>query len=57
MNMMKNHPHRQIQLKYIAETCGFKSMSAFSNLFKQTYGKTPTEWLNHPSPTAKKKDG
>jgi AraC-like DNA-binding protein len=28
----------------LADICGFKSRSAFSTFFKQTYGVTPTEW-------------
>ena len=42
--MMKEARHQTIPLSNIAEICGFKSLSAFSVLFKQTYGKTPTEW-------------
>ena len=42
--IMKDPQHRQMPLKNIAEICGFKSLRAFSVLFKQTYGKTPTEW-------------
>jgi AraC-like DNA-binding protein len=42
--MMRDTQHKTVPLKNIAEICGFKSMSAFSNLFKQSYGKTPTEW-------------
>jgi len=42
--MMKDLQHRKMPLKNIAEICGFKSLRAFSVLFKQMYGKTPTEW-------------
>ena len=42
--MMKNPQHQNMPLKNIAEICGFKSLRAFSALFKQTYSKTPTEW-------------
>ena len=42
--MMKDTQHRKMPLKNIAEICGFKSLRAFSVLFKQTYSKTPTEW-------------
>jgi len=42
--MMKDRQHRNMPLKNIAEICGFKSLRAFSALFKQTHGKTPTEW-------------
>jgi AraC-like DNA-binding protein len=45
LTMMNNPQHRNMQLKNIAEICGFKSLGAFSTLFKQTYGKTPTEWM------------
>ena len=44
VSMMKNPLHRDMPLSSIAEICGFKSLRAFSTLFKQTYGKTPTEW-------------
>jgi AraC-like DNA-binding protein len=44
VEMMKNPMHKDTQLKYIAKICGFKSLGAFSTLFKQAYGKTPTEW-------------
>jgi AraC-like DNA-binding protein len=44
LEMMQNPQHRQMKLSYIAEICGFKSLGAFSTFFKQTYGKTPTEW-------------
>ena len=43
-SMMRNPLQKDIPLKSIAEICGFKSMSAFFTLFKQSYGKTPTEW-------------
>jgi len=42
--MMKDRQHQNMPLKNIAEICGFKSLRAFSVLFKQTYGKTPSEW-------------
>ena len=42
--LMKDPLHRKMSLRNIAEICGFKSLSAFSNLFKQTYGVSPTEW-------------
>jgi len=42
--MMKDPQHQKMPLKNIAEICGFKSLRAFSILFKQTHGKTPTEW-------------
>jgi AraC-like DNA-binding protein len=42
--MMQNPSHKHTPIRNIAEICGFKSMSAFSSLFKQTYGQTPTEW-------------
>ena len=44
VEMMNDPQHRHVPLKNIAEICGFKSLSAFSTFFKQTYGKTPTEW-------------
>ena len=44
VTMMKDPQHRDMPMKNIAEICGFKSLRAFSTLFKQTYGKTPTEW-------------
>jgi AraC-like DNA-binding protein len=44
VEMMKDPLHRQMPLKSISEICGFKSLGAFSTFFKQTYGKTPTEW-------------
>ena len=44
VEMMNNPRHRHTSLTTIAEICGFKSLSAFSQFFKQTYGKTPTEW-------------
>jgi len=42
--MMKDPQHQNMPLKNIAEICGFKSLCALSVLFKQTHGKTPTEW-------------
>ena len=42
--MMQDPERRKMPLKNIAEICGFKSLSAFSILFKQTHDKTPTEW-------------
>ena len=44
-DMMRDPLHCNMSLKNIAEICGFKSLSAFSTLFKQEYGKTPTEWV------------
>jgi AraC-like DNA-binding protein len=43
--MMKDPLYRSMPLSSIAEICGFKSLGAFSTFFKQTYEKTPTEWL------------
>jgi AraC-like DNA-binding protein len=45
MEMMRDPLHRHTPLKNIAEICGFKSMSGFSNLFKQEHGMTPSEWV------------
>lgn len=42
--MLNNPLSRNMPLKNIAEICGFKSLSAFSNLFKQMYGKSPSDW-------------
>ena len=42
--MLRDAEHRFMPLKNIAEICGFKSLSAFSSLFKQTFGLTPSEW-------------
>jgi AraC-like DNA-binding protein len=44
LEMMRDSSHRNIPLKNIAEICGFKNLSSFCTMFKQTYGKTPTEW-------------
>ena len=44
IEMMNNPRYQHTPLKNISTVCGFKSASAFSNLFKQAYGKTPTEW-------------
>ena len=46
VEMMNNPLHQDMPLNYIADICGFKSLKAFSTLFKQTCGKTPTEWRN-----------
>jgi AraC-like DNA-binding protein len=42
--MLQNPQHRNISVNSISDICGFKSLSAFSTFFKQTYGTTPTEW-------------
>jgi AraC-like DNA-binding protein len=44
VELMKDPQHQNTPLKIIADICGFKSLSAFSTFFKQTYGITPTEW-------------
>jgi AraC-like DNA-binding protein len=46
VEMMRDPLHRKMPLHHIAQICGFRSLSAFSVFFKQTYGKTPTEWRN-----------
>ncbi len=47
--MMKAPMHRSTPLKDIAGICGFKSLAAFSTFFRNTYGKTPTEWRDENS--------
>jgi AraC family transcriptional activator of mtrCDE len=44
--MMQDPQHRQMKLNKIAAICGFKSLGAFSRVFKQAYGIPPTEWRN-----------
>lgn len=44
VKMMQDPAYHQIPLTNIAEICGFKSLNAFSQFFKQTYGQPPTEW-------------
>lgn len=44
VELMQDPRHSHISLKSIATICGFKSLSAFSAFFKQTYGKCPSEW-------------
>jgi len=47
VEMLDNPQNRPMKLHTIAVICGFKSLGAFSTFFKQTYGKTPTEWRNN----------
>ena len=47
IEMLDNPQNRPMKLHTITVSCGFKSLGAFSILFKQAYGKTPTEWRNN----------
>lgn len=42
--LMTNPSNENISLKNVAEICGFKSLSAFSNLFHKTYGVRAKDW-------------
>jgi AraC-like DNA-binding protein len=42
--LMKDPKYRHLRLKDIADLCGFKNADAFGRFFKQTHGKSPTEW-------------
>ena len=44
VKMMQDPQHLQMKLNHIADVCGFKSITAFGRVFKQFYGKSPTEW-------------
>ena len=42
--IMSNPQYRDLPLYNVSEICGFKTVNAFSTLFKRKYGKTPSEW-------------
>ncbi len=44
VGIMEDPVYRRMPLKSVADICGFKSLSAFSTIFRQTYGTTPSEW-------------
>ena len=45
LEMLENPHYLHLPLKNISKLCGFKNANTFSKMFKQAYGKTPTEWL------------
>lgn len=44
---MRKHPNWKMQA--IAESCGIPSISSFNRIFKQVYGMSPTDYMQHGS--------
>jgi len=43
LEMLENSRYQHLPLKNISQLCGFKNANTFSMMFKQVYGRTPTE--------------